>query len=611
MTPIPDEHQVEQMLAQIPLEPGAHLERRLSNAPWRPRAVACRRVVTGALVGLLALTLFTAITPQGRAFAQGILQFFARTESDTRPIPTLALASDPAVPSQAPVSPIIETRLPFEDTCGDIYSAHCGMDEIRALVNFPVKGLEETAQGLVFSGATGGPEQVILLYQGESVNGLLLVFAEPADAANPLPVAASAEVEVVSINGLPGEYVQGAWYSIGGVNEGVSWTTESFAKTLRWDDDAVRYTMTFRAAKDTGVHLEKSDLLYMAERMTTEAVEIADTFAQSMEIQEISQQVGFTVVEPGWVPGGYSLLKAAYTSEQNAACLYYRYGEGALPVLAIAQRPAAASILEDITISTVDGNGQNITIPVVTEPVVIGGAQAVLVSNGVSSGTLCPDKDFVGNQALYWQFNGKDYVIFGLIDQYKGGVFLSRLEMLRLAENLTGVSTLSEGGLDPERLRSAAEAQSLAGFEVKSPSQIVAGLHLDHAAFYLASEENKPTSIDGPFDLAGGQTETVVFVYTPEGKPTRGGHDYGLFITQTAGDIRTLQEIHGWGGFDEVIVNGQAAEYRLLCWDTPTGDTECHQELYWHANGIGYGIFAYLPGALERDVLIAIAESMQ
>ena len=235
----------------------------------------------------------------------------------------------------------------------------------------------------------------------------------------------------------------------------------------------------------------------------------------------------------------------------------------------------------------------------------------MLISNGVSSGTLCPDKDFAGNQSLYWQSNGKDYVIFGLINQYKGGVFLSRLEMLRLAENLTGVSTLSEGDLDPERLRSAAEAQSLAGFEVKSPSQMVAGLHLDHAAFYLASEENSRTLIDGPFDLAGGQTETVVFVYTPEGKPTRGGHDYGLFITQSAGDIRTLEEIHGWGGFDEVTINGQAAEYRLLCWDTLTGDTECHQELYWHENGIGYAFFAYLPGALERDVLIVIAESMR
>jgi hypothetical protein len=599
------------MLAQIPLEPGAHLERRLSNAPWTPRVVARKRRVTAALVGLLALALFTAITPQGRAFAQGILQFFARTENNTRPVPTLALASNPAVPSQAPVSSIIGPRLPFEDDCGDIYSARCGMDEIRALVNFPVKGLRETAQDLVFSGATGGPEQVILLYHSDSVNGLLLVFAEPADAANPLPVAASAEVKVVSINGVPGEYVQGAWYSIGDVNGGISWTAESFAKTLRWDDDAVRYTMTFRAAKDTGVPLEKSDLLYMAERMTTEAVEIADTSAQPMEIQEISQQAGFTVVEPGWIPGGYSLLKAAYTSEQNAACLYYRYGEGVLPVLTIAQRLATDSILEDITISAVDGNGQRIAIPVLTESVVIGGAQAVLISNGISSGTLCPDKDFAGNQALYWQSNGKDYVIFGLINQYKGGVFLSRLEMLRLAENLTGVSTLSEGDLDPERLRSVAEAQSLAGFEVKSPSQMVAGLHLDHAAFYLASEENSRTLIDGPFDLAGGQTETVVFVYTPEGKPTRGGHDYGLFITQSAGDIRTLEEIHGWGGFDEVTINGQAAEYRLLCWDTLTGDTECHQELYWHENGIGYAFFAYLPGALERDVLIVIAESMR
>jgi hypothetical protein len=280
-------------------------------------------------------------------------------------------------------------------------------------------------------------------------------------------------------------------------------------------------------------------------------------------------------------------------------------------VLAIAERPSAASILEDITTATADINGKEIAIPVVTEQLGVGGAQgeqAVLVSNGVNTSKLCPNKDFTANQALYWQSDGKDYVLFGLMDQHEGGVFISRLEMQHLAENLTGVSTISNKGLDPERLLSAEDAQNLAGFEVKLPTQIIPGLHLDHAAIYLASEQTK--TIAGPFDMAGGETETVVLVYTPQESPKRGGIDYGFFITQSAGAIRTLEEIYGWGASEYITINGQTAVYRQFCWDTLTGGTDCRQELYWHENGIGYAFAAYLPGAIEKDTFIAIAASM-
>ena len=51
------------------------------NPPHLSRAL----FVTCVIIALLALVL---ITPQGRAFAQNILHFFIRSESDAIPVPT-------------------------------------------------------------------------------------------------------------------------------------------------------------------------------------------------------------------------------------------------------------------------------------------------------------------------------------------------------------------------------------------------------------------------------------------------------------------------------------------------------------------------------------------
>ncbi len=169
----------------------------------------------------------------------------------------------------------------------------------------------------------------------------------------------------------------------------------------------------------------------------------------------------------------YTYLGAEYTSEQNTACLYFNYGQGNLPVLAIAERPAAGPLdLNDITISTVDiGDGKIITLPIVPETVEVGGAdggQGTLITNGVNAGNLCPQKDLSANQALYWQSGGMDYVIFGMLDQMQGGVFISRLEMQHLAENLTGVATLPDDEIDPRKIRDPGRRQHPGRLQLES-----------------------------------------------------------------------------------------------------------------------------------------------
>lgn len=594
MNYIPDEKQIEELLENSSLTPGARLDNRLANAPWTPQAVARRRFVNATVFAALTFALLVAATPQGRAFAQNILHYFTRTESDTRPVPTIALVEpNTSDPTSLPVN-----RLPFEETCGDPFTPRCGLDEIRSMVGFQVSGLSVTPDQVGFVGATGGPEQVILVYTGEGLNGLLLLSEQPASPDSRLVrVAASAIVETVSVGDVTGEYVQGGWFSLD-TDDGISWNPDPTVQTLRWEADDILYTMSFRAAKmGTGILLDKSAMTNLAGNLTEDVVDVPEP-TPAVELDQLSAQAGFAVIQPGWTPQGYVFLEAAYVPEQNTACLYYTtVGGDNSPVLAVAERPAyAGSILEDITSTSADVNGQQVEIPIVTELLNVGGVdggQAVLASNGVNASLLCPRSDFIANQALYWEADGKDFVVFGLIDQYQGGVFVSRLDIQRIAESLTGVTTIPADQLEPGRLGTVEAADALANFDVKAPTQMASGVQFDHAVY---SNDD--------------QTETVRLIYTP-GSPTRGGIDYGFFITQAKGAIRTLDEVYLWGGFEYVTVNSQTALYRKMCWDTPQGVTDCYQELYWDEKGIGYDIMAYFPGALNEDEFLSIAESMK
>ena len=126
----------------------------------QPRRISRAAFVTLMIVVLLALAL---ITPQGRAFAQSILQFFVRSESDAIPVPT----SEPVnwVDLTPGVPPATKTPLPamaiFANECGDFGSPTCTVEQIRSKVDFTVKEPANIPEGLYFIGATGGPDSIL------------------------------------------------------------------------------------------------------------------------------------------------------------------------------------------------------------------------------------------------------------------------------------------------------------------------------------------------------------------------------------------------------------------------------------------------------------------
>ena len=207
-----------------------------------------------AVLALLAIAIAFAIllaTSQGRAWAQSILQFFTRAESDTLPVQPFQLTPFPThAPENTPEGPFPLT-----------------VDEAQALAGYQVL-LPADTKGHNFYGAEYDPVRaaVSINFSDPDIgfgNGLLIteqLLASPQDII-PLQgvVGASAPVEIVQVGDLSGEYVMGVWNL---TDKGPVWVAEPSLQTLRWKTDKMFLEIVYMGTK-----LSKDDLIAIAESM--------------------------------------------------------------------------------------------------------------------------------------------------------------------------------------------------------------------------------------------------------------------------------------------------------------------------------------------------------
>ncbi|MEW5871739.1 MAG: hypothetical protein AB1894_20900 [Chloroflexota bacterium] len=573
--------------------------------PMKTSFAQPRRFAVGILLTVLFLAVALLATPQGRAWAQNALRFFSQASSDVRLVPTLsatlgAIPTDDATALSQVMASSTTDILPFQDTCGSRYSARCSMIQIREMVTFPVSELTELPKGWEFLGATGGPELVRAYYQSET--GMLELSQEPdgSPALNTWSVGADAVVESVVVGGVPGEYVQGAWIDPGENAGAVAWDASIPERILRWEVQGIRFTLRFIPAKsDKGIRPDKAMMVAFAARVALEPdKEVVPISTPHAAIDDVSVEAGFLVDEPGWLPERYVFETAKYVPENNLVCLFYGYPDSeSIANLVIVESPWLFT-LQNILMPPQYYNGAQIDIPVYTETLTVGGAQdgrALYASNGLDVNPLCGMQGITSNHVLLWQSGEKSFIISGALGAFDGRQFITRLEMQRMAESLTGVSTISAQAFDPEYLPSAEAAEALAGFDIKTPSQMPAGARFAYAVY---RETN-------------GAPEVVLVYFSATRDSIERRHSYLFF--QNVVPPNTLDEM-ALGGGEWVSVHGQPAVYSQVCWDDTVngGDSGCNMSLSWvNLNGIRFDLEVYLPGALDKAILVVIAESMQ
>lgn len=408
---------------------------------------------------IAALLTIAFITPQGRAFAQSILQFFVRTASDALPVPTEPLTWVEVTPGILhPTKTALPPMAVFAKDCGDFPNPTCSVEQMREKVDFEVKELRNIAEGMYFIGATGGPDTVFLKYEFENHSGGLTIFEErwlgkPAEGTS--EVGASAIVETVQIGDLAGEYFRGSFVMQAGESE-TTWDPDFGAETLRWVDGDISYTLQYDFTIQEPLGKEK--FVALAEGMTTEPVAklpmpatatpeteewpLGDMY--KLSVPDAEALAGFKLLLPPHLPEFLSLFGARYEPETKVVHVYFHlvtewtdpYDNGLFLSQQIISNSDKCAIC-DIEVGDSTEVGQDHGPMIVgadsnLETVQIGNITGKYVE-GVWTGTDCcgwvwDSDEFL--KTLRWQANDRAFEL-----QYLGSE-LNKTDLIAIAESL-------------------------------------------------------------------------------------------------------------------------------------------------------------------------------
>ena len=136
--------------------------------------------------------------------------------------------------------------------CGSYGAPQCSIEEIRGMVSFPVFALPNLPEGMHFTGATGGPDRVVLSYNTPDQTGFIDLVEEPfTDPQNQLSwvVGADAEIQQVKIGAVMGEYVKGSY---DGSSNPPVWNPNIGLQQMRWVNRGPVHPVTPRVAARPG-----------------------------------------------------------------------------------------------------------------------------------------------------------------------------------------------------------------------------------------------------------------------------------------------------------------------------------------------------------------------
>ena len=202
-----------------------------------------------AIVAMLAVAF---VTPQGRAFAQSVLQFFMRAPGATFPLPSLLMGqSDPdrSVPTAEPPAPLISVA------------------EANARVGFGVADLPFVPDGFNYLGARLYGSAVNVEYEACDHGGNLLIkqSQEGFDQSDWDQVPADAIVPV-KIGELDGEFVRGTFVVYPGETV-ARWNADASLLRLRWVGDGIWFEMTKFGNSEAIAYLDQAELIELAESL--------------------------------------------------------------------------------------------------------------------------------------------------------------------------------------------------------------------------------------------------------------------------------------------------------------------------------------------------------
>ena len=263
---IPDVSQLEAMLSSFSPQPSSRFYNTLITAVWskatdvrgtiRNRTLSRRKLVFGIAGGLILITILAiSLIPSIRAVARKLINSFISTP--TNQIELQVTLSNPV------------DLFHYSDPVN--YSLSIPEAERRA--GFPVKVISELPEDLTLVGSMyeSSYGAVIILYQKDDYK-LFLTERPVGNGRDVFSIGASAQIDLVMIGDILGEYVVGGWKSISTTQTTVPgnqtnitavWETTLPQFTLRWQENGFNYEL--RMVGEAG--LSKTELITLANEL--------------------------------------------------------------------------------------------------------------------------------------------------------------------------------------------------------------------------------------------------------------------------------------------------------------------------------------------------------
>lgn len=205
-----------------------------------------------ASLATVALSALALVTPQGRAVAQEVIQFFNRAESYERPLPPEQISSQEEAQSQAtaaPPAPLVSVA------------------EAEKSAGFEAKELAAVPQGFTFQGAMAGDRSISIEYQAEGGGGAL-VINESLDGfiQSEWDQAPPEAITQAKVGDLDAEIVQGT-YVVYPSETVARWNPDAPILRLRWVEDGIWFEMAKFGGVEAIAYLDREGLIGLAENM--------------------------------------------------------------------------------------------------------------------------------------------------------------------------------------------------------------------------------------------------------------------------------------------------------------------------------------------------------
>lgn len=273
--------------------------------------------LTYSLLAVVAILAITLTTPQGRAFAQSVLQFFTRAESDTLPLqPWQAVHLNENVQVDATALP----PMPLITVISDA----------ERLAGFDAAELSSTPQGFTFLGARLYGKAISLEYEANGGGGNLIIMQSqdgyvqsdwdkaPADAIIP-----------VKIGELDGEFVQGT-FVVHPNDTSATWNPDAAILRLRWVKDGIWFEMDKFGDVESIEYLDRAGMIELAENMVYTSAE-SNTNPYPFSMDDVTQLAGYDLLVPhDETIKRFPFKGATFEPQNDMASLFYanEAGEG-------------------------------------------------------------------------------------------------------------------------------------------------------------------------------------------------------------------------------------------------------------------------------------------